>query len=183
MNMFFFYLTLSEAESKLFRQYFYCKAEEFEHFHFIYNQIWEYKQRLDNENKRHDLTVVMPKNVVIRIELVGNFTNDDLKLLPKGKVTSLIFSIYLRILLLFVTWIYEHDLLLGKLSNKKKVDESIWEAILLVCFQNDVSWKSALEVCYLNDNINNSNNNYNNNIQHWQNNYFVEILNYTCKTD
>lgn len=105
-----------EAESKLFRQYFYCKAEEFEHFHFIYNQIWEYKQRLDNENKRHDLTVVMPKNVVIRIELVGNFTNDDLKLLPKGK-----------------------------LSNKKKVDESIWEAILLVCFQNDVSWKSALE--------------------------------------
>lgn len=117
---------------------------------------------MNNENKRHDLTVVMPKNVVIRIELVGNFTNDNLKLLPKGKVTSLIFSVSLRILLLFDTWIYEHDLLLGKLSNEKKVDESIWEAIPLVCFQNDVSRKSALEVCYRIDNIDNSNNNYNN---------------------
>lgn len=49
-------------------------------------------------------------------------------------------------------------MLLGKLSKKKKEDESIWEAILLVCFQNDVSLKSALEVGYLNDNNNNNNN-------------------------
>lgn len=105
-----------EAESKPCRQYLYCKAEEFEHFHFIYNQIWEYKQQLDNENRRHDLTIVMPKNVVIRIELVGKFTIDNLQLLPRGK-----------------------------LSKKEKRDESIWEAILLVCFQNDDSLKSALE--------------------------------------
>lgn len=105
-----------EAESKPCRQYLYCKAEEFEHFHFIYDQIWEYKQRLDNENRRHDLTIVMPKNVVIRIELVGKFTTDNLQLLPRGK-----------------------------LSKKEKKDESIWEAILLVCFQNDDSLKSELE--------------------------------------
>lgn len=105
-----------EAESKPCRQYLYCKAEEFEHFHFIYDQIWEYKQQLDNENRRHDLTIVMPKNVVIRIELVGKFTIDNLQLLPRGK-----------------------------LSKKEKRDESIWEAILLVCFQNDDSLKSALE--------------------------------------
>lgn len=92
MNMYIvFFLTLSEAESKPCRQYLYCKAEEFEHFHFIYDQIWEYKQRLDNENKKDDLTIVMPKNVVVRIELVGKFTNDDLQLLPRGNVTSLIF--------------------------------------------------------------------------------------------
>lgn len=83
-----FFLSLSEAESKPCRQYLYCKAEEFEHFHFIYNQIWEYKQQLDNENRRHDLTIVMPKNVVIRIELVGKFTIDNLQLLPRGKVAS-----------------------------------------------------------------------------------------------
>lgn len=105
-----------EAESKPCRQYLYCKAEEFEHFHFIYGQIWEYKQQLDNENRRNDLTIVMPKNVVIRIELVGKFTIDNLQLLPRGK-----------------------------LSKKEKRDESIWEAILLVCFQNDASLKSALE--------------------------------------
>lgn len=104
-----------EAESKPCRQYLYCKAEEFEHFHFIYDQIWEYKQRLDNENKKHDQTIVMPKNVVVRIELVGKFTNDDLQLLPRGK-----------------------------LSKKEKKDEIIWETIL-VCFENYVSLKSALE--------------------------------------
>lgn len=73
-----------ETESKPCRQYFYCKAEEFEHFHFMYYQIWEYKQQLDKENERDDLTIVMPENVVIRIELVGKFTNDDLQLLPRG---------------------------------------------------------------------------------------------------
>lgn len=104
-----------EAESKPFRQYLYCKAEEFEHFHFIYDQIWEYKQQLDNENRRHDLTIEMPKNVVIRIELVGKFTIDNLQLLPRGK-----------------------------LSKKEKKDETIWETIL-VCFENYVSLKSALE--------------------------------------
>lgn len=104
-----------EAESKPCRQYLYCKAEEFEHFHFIYDQIWEYKQRWDNENKKDDLTIVMPKNVVVRIELVGQFTNDDLQLLPRGK-----------------------------LSKKEKKDETIWETIL-VCFENYVSLKSALE--------------------------------------
>lgn len=87
----FFFLSLSEAESKPCRQYLYCKAEEFEHFRFIYDQIWEYKQGLDNENKKDDLPFVMPKNVVVRIELVGQFTNDDLQLLPRGNVTSLIF--------------------------------------------------------------------------------------------
>lgn len=92
MNMYIvFFISLSETESKPCRQYFYCKAEEFEHFHFMYYQIWEYKQQLDKENERDDLTIVMPENVVIRIELVGKFTNDDLQLLPRGNVTSLIF--------------------------------------------------------------------------------------------
>lgn len=85
-----FFLSLSEAESKPCRQYLYYKAEEFKHFHFIYGLICEYKEELDNENIKHDLTTVMPKNVVIRIELVGQFTNDNLKLLPRGKVVSLI---------------------------------------------------------------------------------------------
>lgn len=108
-------LTDKETESKPCRQYFYCKAEEFEHFHFMYYQIWEYKQQLDKENKRDDLTIVKPENVVIRIELVGKFTNDDLQLLPRGN-----------------------------LSKKEKKDETIWETIL-VCFENYVSLKSALE--------------------------------------
>lgn len=90
-DMYIVFFFLSGAESKSFRQYLYCKAEEFENFHFIYDQILEYKHRLDNENKKHDLTIVMPENVVVRIELVGKLTNDNLQLLPRGNMTSLIF--------------------------------------------------------------------------------------------
>lgn len=66
---------------------------------------------------------------------------------------------------------------LGKLSKKEKKDETIWETIL-VCFENYVSLKSALEVGFLNDNNNNNNTN-----KHCQNYYFVELLNCICKPD
>lgn len=49
---------------------------------------------------------------------------------------------------------------LGKLSKREKKDETIWETIL-VCFENYVSLKSALEVGFLNNNNNNNNNNSN----------------------
>lgn len=58
---------------------------------------------------------------------------------------------------------------LGKLSKKEKKDETIWETIL-VCFENYVSLKSALEVGFLNKN---NNNNYNNK----QNYYFILFVN------
>lgn len=94
---------------KPLRQYLYCKASRFPHFYFVYNEICEYKQQLDTEN-------AMPKNLMIKIELVGEFTDDDLQLLPKGI-----------------------------LNKTKKKDENIWEAIPLLCFQNDVALNSALE--------------------------------------
>lgn len=97
------------GDSKPLRQYLYCKANRFPHFFYVYNQIWEYKQQLNKE-------IVMPKDVTIRIELVGKFTDDNLQLLPKGT-----------------------------LNKRKKKDENIWEAIPLLCFQNDVSLKPALE--------------------------------------
>lgn len=65
---------------------------------------------------------------------------------------------------------------LGKLSKKEKKDETIWETIL-VCFENYVSLKSALEVGFLNNNNNNNNN------THCQNYYSVELLNCICKPD
>lgn len=94
---------------KPLRQYLYCKASRFPHFYFVYNEICEYKQQLDTEN-------AMPNNLMIKIELVGEFTDDDLQLLPKGI-----------------------------LNKTKKKDENIWEAIPLLCFQNDVALNSALE--------------------------------------
>lgn len=61
---------------------------------------------------------------------------------------------------------------LGKLSKKEKKDESIWEAILLVCFQNDDSLKSELEVGYL---YNTTTTTTSNNNKHWQNYDFIEL--------
>lgn len=68
---------------------------------------------------------------------------------------------------------------LGKLSKKEKKDETIWETIL-VCFENYVSMKSALEVGFLNNNNNTTNNN---TYKHCQNYYSVESLNCICKPD
>lgn len=98
-----------EAESEPFRQYLYCKASRFPHFVYVYNQIWEYQQQLHWEN-------MMLKKVIIKIELVGDFTDGNLQLLPRGK-----------------------------LNKRIKNEEHIWEQIPLLCFQNDVSLKSALE--------------------------------------
>lgn len=39
-------------------------------------------------------------------------------------------------------------LFIGTLNKRIKKDEIIWEAIPLLCFQNDVSLNSALEVGY-----------------------------------
>lgn len=43
----------------------------------------------------------------------------------------------------------QHCLFIGKLNKRIKNEEHIWEQIPLLCFQNDVSLKSALEVGYL----------------------------------
>lgn len=91
------------------RQYLYCKAKRFPHFFHVYNQFCNYKKRWDKEN-------LMPKNIIIKIELVGEFTDDNRQQLPRGT-----------------------------LNKRIKKDEIIWEAIPLLCFQNDVSLNSALE--------------------------------------
>lgn len=97
------------GDLKPLRHYLYCKAKRFPHFCYVYNQICDYKQQLDKEN-------VMPKNITIKIELVGEFTNENRQLLPKGT-----------------------------LHKREKKDEIIWEAIPLLCFQNDVLLNSALK--------------------------------------
>lgn len=99
----------NKGDLKPLRQYLYCKAKRFPHLCYVYNQICDYKQQLDKEN-------VMPKNITIKIELVGEFTDENRQLLPKGT-----------------------------LHKREKKDEIIWEAIPLLCFQNDVSLNSALK--------------------------------------
>lgn len=90
-----FYLTFPEAESKPLRQFLYCEADQFEHFFYVYNHILKYKQRLENENENegYDLTNLKPKSIIIKIEVEGTFTDDNLELLPKGKVAFLIIII------------------------------------------------------------------------------------------
>lgn len=138
------FISLSGDDLKPLRQYLYCKASRFPHFYFVYNEICEYKQQLDTEN-------AMPKNLMIKIELVGEFTDDDLQLLPKGKVAYLIILKYLKLLSFnatSITKIKQHECFIGILNKTKKKDENIWEAIPLLCFQNDVALNSALEVGY-----------------------------------
>lgn len=91
----YFHFTFLVAESKPFRQFLCCEASRFPHFLYVYNQIEKYKQRWDKEN-------VMPKTVIIKIELVGDFTDDNLQLLPKGKSAYLFSKKILRLLSSYV---------------------------------------------------------------------------------
>lgn len=76
------FISLSGGDLSPLRQYLYCKAKRFPHFFHVYNQFCNYKKRWDKEN-------LMPKNIIIKIELVGEFTDDNRQQLPRGIVAYL----------------------------------------------------------------------------------------------
>lgn len=84
-----FYLTLSGADSKPSIQYFLCKNRKFQHLHYFNKRITEFKNRImEKENNSNDLTNIVTKNGFVIIGVIGEFTAEDLLLLPKGNVVS-----------------------------------------------------------------------------------------------
>lgn len=81
-------LLFSEIESKSSVQYIYYKAKHFQHFHYIYNLTRDCSDRIEGLRKTNDRTNFMAEDVVIKIGIVGESTEDKLNSLLKkrGKV-------------------------------------------------------------------------------------------------
>lgn len=88
--MFAFYL--SGAESKPSIQYFSYKMDKFQHFHYLYNQSKDLLRRImdKSKSKSNDLINVVFEDVFVKCGVIGKYTDEDLLLLPKGIVGSLI---------------------------------------------------------------------------------------------
>lgn len=92
----------------------------------------------------------MSKGVVVQIGIVGKFTNDNLNLVSKCKgnilnVSSILIKIPVALFIdIFFRFCHKAFFLPGK--SKLSENDQIWQAIPLLCFQNDLSLESALNV-------------------------------------
>lgn len=71
--------------------------KHFPRFQYVYNLVRDCKSRVDKCGKRKLKLDEMFKNVIIKIVIIGSFTDDDLHLLTKNAGIVLFFS-KLRIL-------------------------------------------------------------------------------------
>lgn len=112
--------------------------KDFEHFKYICNLTRGYTK---NEFWSNEMQL---EDVIFKIGVVGEFNDDNLKLFPKGKHIILkCFSRYWR------TYVVTNTNIRYLLIVKTKVDgkiQNVWEAVPVLCFQNDLTVQSALEV-------------------------------------
>lgn len=82
------FLLFSETESKSSVQYIYTKAKHFQHFYYIYNLTRDCHDHIEGLRTTNDRTNFMAEDIVIKIGIVGELTEDKLTLLLKrrGKV-------------------------------------------------------------------------------------------------
>eukprot|EP00105_Crassostrea_gigas_P042907 XP_019927055.1 PREDICTED: uncharacterized protein LOC105338436 [Crassostrea gigas] len=107
------------AESKPCIQYFCYKIDKFQHFYYFYKQVKEFLRRIRNkESENNDLIDVVFKHDFVKCGVIGEFTDEDLLLLPKG------------------------------ITNMKNENENHWEAVPGLCFQNNLPLQSVLEACH-----------------------------------
>lgn len=64
--------------------YFYFKSKYFRRFNEIYNETMDCIHRFENKQQTKER---ISMDVIVKIGVVGNFTSDNLKVFPKGKVT------------------------------------------------------------------------------------------------
>lgn len=108
------------ADSKPSIQYLVCEINKFQHLNCSNKQIKGSKQRiLGKKNISNDLTDKVTKGGFVKFGVIGEFTNQDLKLFPKGAA--------------FTCEEYE----------KKHPSESV----PVLCFQNNLPLQPALEAC------------------------------------
>lgn len=86
-----FYLTLSEADSEPSIQYFVCKIKKFGHLYNFIEQITKLKERiLEKENKSKDKTDEVTTGGVVVFGVIGELSDKDLLLFPKGNAGFLL---------------------------------------------------------------------------------------------
>lgn len=85
-------LILLEITSRPSVKNLFWEAKYFEHFQYIYNHTRDCKNRVDKLLKKDDLADPMPKDVIIKIGIVGDFTMDNVNLISKkpGSIYSLL---------------------------------------------------------------------------------------------
>lgn len=82
-----FTLYLSGAEPKLCIEYLCYKIDKFQHFYYFYKQVKEFLRRIRNkESENNDLIDEVFKHDFVKCGVIGEFTDEDLLLLPKGIV-------------------------------------------------------------------------------------------------
>lgn len=107
------------ADLKPSIQYYLCNIRKFEHLHYFQKRITECKKRvMEKDINSNDLTNIVTKNGFVIIGVIGEFTAEDLLLLPKGK------------------------------AIKDDENKTHWEAVPLLCFQNNFPLQSMVETCH-----------------------------------
>lgn len=84
----------------------------------------------------------MPKDVIVQTGIVGDYTEDNIKLISKKQGIIYLYNICLETKQSSFLFILQF-LLIGK----NVLSENIWEAMRLVCFENKSSSNSKLKVC------------------------------------
>lgn len=106
------------TEPKIPIDYVYLKAKEFQHFHYILNMTRGCIPRMEKVRKTEDeANIVLSEDFLIRIGIIGKYTDQNLGLLSKKKVKYGI-----------------------------PEDKDIWKESPLICFQNDLLLNSALKI-------------------------------------
>nr|XP_034318945.1 uncharacterized protein LOC117687017 [Crassostrea gigas] len=99
--------------------YIYISTKHLGHFQYVYTLARNCTLRLVNVCTSEDLSDFRSEDVLIRIEVVGDYTEENLKLLSKGK---------------------------AKRNKRRQKHCDVWKKVPLLCFQNHLSSKSALEM-------------------------------------
>lgn len=110
----------SETVSSSKIQYLYYKVHTFQHFYYIYKLTRECTLRISGENRCPSSIIETdfePKDVILKIGIVGAFTEENLRFISKIK---------------------------GKRKSPK--DQTVWKVTPLLCFQNDLDLNSAKEL-------------------------------------
>lgn len=111
--------TIKEIFETPIRHFYYKAAEHFQHFSYIYNLMRGCKSRIEKTQCSKKQENLMPKDIVIRIGIAGNFREDNLNLISKN------------------SW-------RGKLPE----DQHIWDVSPLIFFQNDHSLQSVIKIAH-----------------------------------
>lgn len=144
-------LSISEEESKSTVYVFY-KAKYFQAFHYCYKLAKDCRRRIEKIIKSSDVEDEMHEDLYIRIGIVGKLIDADYKLISEGRgnINSIIHvECELKVCFDFIEYLFFEIWHQYHPTAKKELPEDghIWTASPLLCFQNDLSPSTALQVC------------------------------------